>query len=253
MDGNERGNAQVNVLLLATFGLEIVETGGSLALNARRDGRSEAAVLLARPEARSQIERAAAILSTAVRFLEGTYGEIEPSVELKRRIVRVVREVRPEIVIAQDPEHSFEDLDPDRRPAMILYLEALALAGRDWMIAECGGHAPHAVRTLYYFRPHAPNCVVNVAPVWEQKKQALVELGSQLAFSGRHFRQTLGEELEHLVPGAAAMDDRTLGQAAHLELERALHLYYGIPSHGHFVLAEPYRRAGSFQLEALVV
>jgi len=243
----------VTVLLLATFGLEIVEAGGALALNAAQGGRSEAAVLLARPESRPQIERAAAILSTGLRFLDGRYGEIEPSVDLKRRIVTVVRDLGPQIVITQDPEHSFADLDPDRRPAMILYLEALALAGRDWMVAECGGHAPHAVRTLYYLRPRQPNCVVNVAPVWDQMKQALAELGGQLAFSGQTFRQTLGEGLEHLVPGSASMDDRALGLAAHVELERAILLSHGIAHHGRFVLAEPYRREGPFHLQTLVI
>src|SRR3972149_2050011 len=243
----------VTILLLATFGLEIVEAGGALALNAARGGRSETAVLLARPESRPQIERAGAILSTGVRFLDGRYGEIEPSVDFKRRIVTVVREVRPDIVITQDPEHSFADLDPDRRPAMILYLEALALAGRDWMVAECGGHALHAVRTLYYLRPRQPNFVVNVAPVWERMKQALAELGGQMAFSGRIFRETLGEGLEHLVPGSASMDDRTLGLAAHVELERAILLSHGIAHHGRFVLAEPYRREGTFHLESLVI
>src|SRR3989304_1003515 len=106
----------VTVLLLATFGLEIVEAGGALALNAARGGGSEAAVLLSRPESRPQIERAAAILSTGVRFLDGRYGEIEPSVDFKRRIVTVVREGRPDNSLTQDPEHSFADLDPDPPP-----------------------------------------------------------------------------------------------------------------------------------------
>jgi len=163
------------ILLLATFGLEIVECGGALARNADHGGRNEAAVLLARPESRPQVERAGEILSTGVRFLEGPYGEIEPSPELKRRLVGVIRAVRPDIVIAQDPEHSFEDLDPDRRQAMILYLEALALAGRDWQVAEAGGEAPHLVRALYYMTPQRPNCMIDVAPAWERKTRALAE------------------------------------------------------------------------------
>jgi LmbE family N-acetylglucosaminyl deacetylase len=243
----------LTILQLATFGLEVVEAGGALALNADRGGRSEAAVLLARPEARSQVEAAGEILGTRVRFLEARYGEVEPSVDLKRRIVTVLREVRPDIVITQDPEHSFADLDPDRRPAMILYLEAVALAGRDWQVAECGGHEPHVVRTLYYMTPHAPNCVVDVAPVWARKQQALGRLGSQLTFSGSFFRRMLGESLAHLVPDYASADDRTLGEAVHRELDRAYHLYWGVPSHGRFLFAEPYRRQGPFHLETLVL
>ena len=241
------------ILLLATFGLEIVECGGALAINADRGGRSEAAVLLARPESRPQIERAAAILSTGVRFLDGRYGEIEPSVELKRRVVSAVREVRPDIVITQDPEHSFHDLDPDRRPAMILYLESLALAGRDWMVPECGGYNPHSVRTIYYMTPLHPNCVVDVAAAWERKRGALAELGNQLAFSGQVYRRMFGDRLAALVPEHAALDDAALGRAVHDQLDRAFYLFHGPLSHGRFLLAEPYRREGSFHLEALIV
>ncbi|HEV8339743.1 MAG TPA: GlcNAc-PI de-N-acetylase [bacterium] len=242
----------LTILLLATFGLEIVECGGALAGNADRGGRNEAAVLLVRSESRSQVERAAAILSTGVRFLEGRYGEIEPSVEMKRTLVGVIRAVRPDIVITQDPEHSFDDLDPDRRPAMILYLEALALAGRDWQVEEAGGAPPHAVQTIYYMTPSRPNCLVDVAPAWERKGQALAELRSQLTFSGQTFRRLLGKDLGLLVPGHATMDDLSLGTAAHRELDRAVQLYHGLPSHGQFALAEAYRRHGPFHLETLI-
>lgn len=239
------------VLLLATFGMEVVECGGALALNARNGGRSEAAVLLSRAESRPQVERAAKILSSGVRFLDGRYGEIEPSVALKQRIAGLIREVRPEIVITQDPEHSFHDLDPDRRPAMILYLESLALASRDWMIKECGGRPPHPVPTIYYMTPEHANCVLDVAPVWDLKERAMAELGSQMAFSGQVYRERFGPLLGTIVPGHAQMDDATLGRAVHRETDRAFHLYHGIAGHGRFVLAEPYRREGAFQLTSL--
>lgn len=241
------------ILALATFGLEIVECGGALTLNGDHGGRSEAAVLLARAESRPQITRAGEALNVPVRFLDGTYGEVEPSVEMKCRIISVVRELRPDIVITQDPEHSFQDLDPDRRPAMILYLEALALAGRDWKVPECGGHPPHVVRTIYYMTPHHPNCVVDVAPAWERKERALDALGGQLAFSGLMYRKQFGDGLAAIVPDHAGLDDAALGRRLHREIDRAFHLYYGPPSHGRFMLAEPYRRDGAFQLERLIV
>ncbi len=241
------------ILALATFGLEVVECGGALAINADRGGRSEAAVLLARTESQPQIARASNVLGVRIRFLDGTYGEIEPSVDLKKRLVAVIREVRPEIVITQDPEHSFHDLDPDRRPAMILYLEALALAGRDWQVEACGGHAPHLVRTIYYLTPHRPNCVVDVAPVWDRKRRALAELSGQLAFSGQMYRRMFGEGLAALRADHAELDDVALGRAIHHDLDRAFHLYHGPVSHGRFVLAEPYRREGAFHLETLIV
>ncbi|MGH2348214.1 MAG: hypothetical protein ACRDFT_01965 [bacterium] len=39
----------------------------------------------------------------------------------------------------------------------------------------------------------------------------------------------------------------------HREIDRAFHLYYGPSSHGRFMLAEPYRREGAFQLDRLIV
>lgn len=241
------------ILALATFGLEVVECGGALTLNTDHGGRSEAAVLLARAESRPQITRAGEALNVPVRFLDGIAGEVEPSVEMKCRIISVVREVRPDIVITQDPEHSFQDLDPDRRPAMILYLEALALAGRDWKVQECGGYAPHLVRAIYYMTPHHPNCVVDVAPVWNRKERALDALSGQLAFSGQMYRRMFGDGLAAIAPDHASLDDATLGRFMHREIDRAFHLFYGPPSHGRFMLAEPYRRDGAFQLDRLLV
>lgn len=240
------------VLLLATFGLEVVECG-ALARNADAGGRSEAAVLLSRVESRPEVERAAEILSTKVRFLEKRYGEVAPDVEHKRRVVEVLRSVRPDIVITQDPEHSFEDLDPDRRPAMTLYLEALALAGRDWQVEACGGWAPHSARVVYYMTPRQPNCIIDVALAWERKQRALAELGSQLAFSGQTFRRLFGAGLRALLPEEASMDDTGVGLALHHHLDRAFHLYHGAGHHGRFLLAEPYRRQDLFHLDTLVV
>ena len=136
---------------------------------------------------------------------------------------------------------------------MILYLEALALAGRTWQVEECGGHAPHTVRTIYYMTPHHPTCVIDVAPVWDRKERALGELRSQLTFSGQAYRSLLGGGIHALVPGHADMDDFTLGAAAHRELDRAFHLYHGLLSHGRFALAEPYRRQGPFHRETLII
>src|SRR3989304_3308956 len=77
-------------------------------------------------------------------------------------------------------------------------------------------------------RPCRPGTRPHGARGWERMKQALAELGGQMAFSGQTFRQTSGEGLEHLVPGSASMDDRALGLAAHVELERAILLSHGI-------------------------
>ena len=54
------------ILMLATFGLEIVEVGGTLALHAQAGDNVHAAVLLSRETSRPQIEQAAKILGVQV-------------------------------------------------------------------------------------------------------------------------------------------------------------------------------------------
>ncbi|MDR7418211.1 MAG: GlcNAc-PI de-N-acetylase [Armatimonadota bacterium] len=243
------------LLVLATYGLEIVEVGGAIACHVRAGGRAHATVTLARPEAREQITRAAAILGATVQFMDFAMGTVTPDVESKKRFVRVLREVRPDVVITQDPEHSFHDLDPDRRQAMILYLEAMALAGRDFAPEQLTELEPHRIPTIYYMTPERPNCVVDITEVAETKERALAELRSQHAFSARMMRQRVPAGVLARIAGVATeAEDETLGLAVHRQTDRALHLYHGLMSHSaRAVLAEAYRRDGLFTLSQLIL
>ncbi|HEY63304.1 MAG TPA: GlcNAc-PI de-N-acetylase [Caldilineae bacterium] len=244
-----------SLLLLATFGLEIVECGGTLAKHARAGWDVHAAVLLSRPEAQPQIQRASQILGVQTRFLNFSYGEVYPDVESKRALVRVIRETRPDIVITQDPEHSFTDLDPDRREAMILYLEALSLAGRDFAVEACGGLPPHQVHHIYYMTPEHPNCVVDISDVYHLKMKALDELGYQLAFTAKVLKRQMSDaSLRAVVPNYEEVKDNDLelGRALHREMEKALALAHGIAGHSGAALGEAYRREGYFKLEYLL-
>ncbi len=242
------------LLVLATYGLEIVEVGGAIARHVKAGGRAHATVTLARPEAREQITRAGAVLGATVQFMDFAMGTVTPDVESKKRFVRVLRQVRPDIVVTQDPEHSFHDLDPDRRQAMILYLEAMALAGRDFAPEQLTELAPHRIPTIYYMTPEHPNCVVDITDVVDIKERALAELRSQHAFSARVMRQRLAPETLAQVAGVdPGVDEETLGLAVHRRTDQALHLYHGLMSHSaRAVLAEAYRRDGLFTLSNLV-
>ncbi|MCD5407743.1 GlcNAc-PI de-N-acetylase [Candidatus Bipolaricaulota bacterium] len=244
--------AETTVLLLATFGLEVVECGGALALNARRGGVSHAAVLLCREEMRPQVREAAELLGVEVEFLDFAYGHVAPDVPSKKRIIQVIRRVKPDIVITQDPEHCVTDLDPDRRQAMILYLEAIALASRDFAVEELG-LPPHPISTIYYMMPAHPNCVVDISPVWELKERALEKLEVQLRFTASVLKGRLSQDaLRRLLPGVDPADDLAVGRALHREMDRAVSLYHGLAGHGsRAALAEPYRREGPFTLDRL--
>ncbi|MDZ7707868.1 MAG: hypothetical protein U5J97_08240 [Trueperaceae bacterium] len=245
----------LRMLLLAVYGMEVVEAGGALAINARRGGDSFAHVILSRDESRPEIQRAAEHLGVEVDFGDTRYGEVTVDVPSKLELVRVIRETRPDVVITQDPEHSLHDLDPDRRPAMTLLLESLALAGRDFGVDVLHELAPHAVQAIYYMTPHAPNCLVDVSDVWSAKERAMDELRSQMVFSGRHFERThRPEHLEAIVPGYGDIDDPyERGRSLHRALDRATHLAAGAGGHGRFAYAEAYRREGPFHLAGLTL
>jgi N-acetylglucosamine malate deacetylase 1 len=243
------------ILLLAVYGMEVVECGGALAKHARSGGHAEAHVLLSREASRPEIRAAAEVLGVEVSFGDFRYGEVEADVASKRALVRVIRASRPDVIITQDPEGSFHDLDPDRRPAMILILESIALAARDFARDEMPDLAPHPVPTIYYMTPHHPNCVVDVSDVWEAKERAMDELRSQMTFSGNLFPSRYREEhLRALVPGWEKLEtpyDR--GRETHRVLDRVSHLHNGAGGHGRFAFAEAYRLEGKFHLDTLVM
>lgn len=242
------------ILLLAVYGMEVVEVGGTLAKHAAAGGVATAHVLLSRERSRPEVRAAAAHLGVEVTFGDFKAGEVEADVASKKALVRVIREQRPDIVITQDPEHSFHDLDPDRRPAMILLLESLALAARDFALDEMPGLQPHSIPTIYYMTPHHANCVVDVSDVWELKERAMDELRSQMTFSGGMFPKYYREEhLRKMVPGWDSLtDDYARGRETHRVLDMVTHLHNGAGGHGRFAFAEAFRREGKFHLDTLV-
>ena len=79
------------------------------------------------------------------------------------------------------------------------------------------------------------------------------ELGSQMAFSGAHFKRMMGADLNRTIAPDADRegDPAAYGRAIHRATDLAFHLASGIHSHSGLVLAEPYRREGVFPLERL--
>ncbi|SDJ50960.1 N-acetylglucosaminyl deacetylase, LmbE family [Ferrimonas sediminum] len=244
------------ILLLGVYGMEMVECGGALAINAANGGHSFASIMLARPEMQRDLHQAAEVLGIEQLFFnEFERGGVDLRPDYKLALCRVIRQTRPDIIITQDPQHSFEDLDPDRRPAMGLILEAIALAGRDYGLEAMPELQPHPVATLYYMSPSQPNCSVSLATVWQKKEQAMDCLSSQMTFSGQHFSERLSEqEQQALCPGFAELpSDYHKGREVQRAMDKALHLHTGLGSHSRFALAEPYRRQGLFELNELMV
>ena len=242
-----------HVLMMASFGLEIVECGGAIARAIAAGDTVSAAVLMCREDSKPQVQRAAAALGIdQVDFLDVPFGEVSLLGEHKVKVVELIRRTKPDVMIMQDPEHAQHDLDPDRRVIAILYAEAMAVAGRDWRLEECGGHDPHPIPTIYYMTPENPNCVIEMGDALPLKLKALGELSSQSSFSAEHWLQhTTPEVLRQVVPSWTDDDLETLGREGQKAFFTALALSNGLASHSGAVLGEPYRREGTFVLDRL--
>ena len=153
------------------------------------------------PEARRQVAEtrkreqraAAAVLGLKdVIFLDYPDGRLQPTIELRRDIVRLLRKYRPTRVICQSPERTWVPTmaigryHPDHLASGQAVVSALYPASQNpWDFPELmdEGLLPHKVKELYIMgAPHA-NYFVDVSDVMEQKMKALLCHESQ--FIGR--------------------------------------------------------------------
>jgi LmbE family N-acetylglucosaminyl deacetylase len=133
--------------------------------------------------------RAAQRLGVAqVLFLGYPDSMLQPTLEVRRDIVRVIRRHRPNIVVTFDPTNRFIAENylnhPDHRAAGDAALDAVFPAARDRLtfpelFAE-EGLEPHKVEELWMGAPHEPNHWVDIEPVLQDKIEALRIHQSQL-------------------------------------------------------------------------
>lgn len=183
------------------------------------------------PEARQAIadirkaeqRKAAEVLGVAgVDFLDYPDGRIEPSLELRRDIVRVMRRVRPAVVVAPSPERRWDPFfigrhHPDHLAVGEATIAACYPAVRNaWDFPEllAEGLTPHRVRELWVVGGPVTNHHVDITATVDLKIEALRQHDSQL---GAHF-----DEVEQSVRrGLAMMGSRYSVKAAE-EFYRAI-------------------------------
>ena len=228
------------ILLLGVYGMEMVECGGVLHKNAKAGGVSHASILFAGPKMQKGLQKAAGLLNCGVEYLHMDTAKISASVEEKLAVIAVIRRFRPDVIITQDPEHCMSDLDPGRRPAMTLLLEAMALSGREYGLDKLPGLKPHRGFTVYYMTPEHPNCLVDIHDSWQAKCAAMDVLESQLEFIAELAEGTKEEQqYAQLIPGFERMETRLeRGQAIKRLMAQAYHLYFGSTGHNHVLLSE---------------
>lgn len=135
-----------------------------------------------------QREAAKKLGVSEVIFLDELDGYVMPTLELRRKIVRVIRQVRPAVVITSDPTNFFPNNryinHADHRAAGQATLDAVYPAARSALyfpeLAADEGLEPHKVREVYVAGAQHPNTIVDITSHFDRKVKALSAHRSQI-------------------------------------------------------------------------
>ena len=119
-----------------------------------------------------------------VVFLGYDDGQLEPTLALRRDLVRAIRQYRPEVVLTGDPTLLFYGDEyinhPDHRAAAQAALDAVAPAAAMPLLWPEAG-APHRVRQVYIQGQAGANVWVDISATIGQKVDALRQHASQVS------------------------------------------------------------------------
>ena len=133
---------------------------------------------------RAEQTAACASLGVAeVVFLGYDDGELQATLELRRDLVRVIRQYKPEVVLTSDPSRFFSGDSyinhPDHRAAGQAALDAVAPASAMPLLWPEAGE-PHRVHRVYIYGNNEPNLWVDIGETIETKIAALRQHASQM-------------------------------------------------------------------------
>ena len=141
-----------------------------------------------RPPARpSSGKRPASWASRTSSSCDVADAELEPNLELRTEMMRVIRRLKPDVVVCQDPTVRWVDTQyinhPDHRAAGEATLAAVFPAARDRMtfpelLAE--GLEPHKVREIYLAGAQTPDVAIDITAQMERKLDSLRAHVSQI-------------------------------------------------------------------------
>jgi LmbE family N-acetylglucosaminyl deacetylase len=171
----------------------------------------------------AEVKQAAEVLGlTECELLGLPDGETENDLALREQLVRIVRRVRPDVVVCPDPTALyFGDgwvNHRDHRVCGFAVLDAVAPAAASPLYFPDAG-APHQVRAMYLTGTLEPDTAVAITEVLAIKAAALACHQSQLGA----LAEGQGELVHELVEQRAMEEGQALG-VRHAELFRVLRL-----------------------------
>lgn len=136
---------------------------------------------------REQRAASAALGVSDVRFLDHRDGWVQPSFDLQRDIVRVIRDVRPQRILSQSPERNYDRIfssHPDHLAAGEAALRAAYPAAENpFAWPELGLDFWHVGEVWLMAHPE-PNHPVDITDFFDAKVAALREHKSQTGHRG---------------------------------------------------------------------
>lgn len=138
---------------------------------------------------REKEERAAAKVLGAgkVHFLRETDGELENTPQLRKRLVEIIRKVRPDVVLSSEPAHSFENMyrsHRDHRVAAEAVFDAIyPRVGNKSFFPELlqKGLKAHQIGEIWFYSSLKANKSVDISKTMGLKLKALACHKSQIA------------------------------------------------------------------------
>jgi len=144
------------------------EAGGPLALRRKRE-----------------VEEASRILGTHVEVLDIHDGELEPNLENRKKITRLIREWNADLVLAPRPN----DYHPDHRYTGVLVQDAAFMVSVPFICPDVPPISKNPVFLYYTDRfqkpqPSKPDIAISIDAVIEKKLDALAVMESQFLEGG---------------------------------------------------------------------
>ncbi len=128
-----------------------------------------------------QVEQRAAAKALGARgeqvFLGWVDGELESGLAQRSEVARVIRTLRPQVVLGHDPWKRYR-LHPDHRHAGFLAVEGV-VGARDPFFFREHGLAPHRPETILLWEADEVDHVEDVTSSFDRKVDALLEHRSQ--------------------------------------------------------------------------
>jgi LmbE family N-acetylglucosaminyl deacetylase len=143
------------------------------------DVNADTAALVVRRQAeqREAARRLSGSNTGDVRFLGHVDGELDSTLEIRGAVAKVIRELRPQVVLGHDPWKRYR-LHPDHRHAGLLACDAI-VAARDPHFFREHGIAHHRPDSLLLWEADAPDHVEDVSDFVDHKLVALEAHESQ--------------------------------------------------------------------------